>query len=343
MSIANRMPLRWRLTLLITLICTLTLAAAFVGYLALEVSRLHEEVARNSQSTQRLLVESVTAVLERDPTATDFPVLNTLKNDDTIVAAAVYSPDDRSILEKYVRGTDEFIPRPKLFSPSFSTDEVIIFRPLVRDNHKLGTIYLKAKAGAEARQRLVEPLRAMGILFLVALLGSLVVSRFLQRGISEPISRLAAVAQRVARDGDYSVRAETRGGGETAVLVDAFNSMLSTIQQRDAELVVAKNAAEKARERLAEINAMLEEANRTLEAKVADRTADLQKAIDGCPRRQPGQECFPRQNESRAAHPDERHHRLLRDPHRGRECTATTPAPSPTSAKFSAPPAIFWV
>ncbi len=55
--------------------------------------------------------------------------------------------------------------------------------------------------------------------------------------------------------------------------------MLTTIQQRDAELVVAKNNAEKARERLAEINAMLEEANRTLEAKVAERTVELHKAM----------------------------------------------------------------
>ena len=38
-------------------------------------------------------------------------------------------------------------------------------------------------------------------------------------------------------------------GGETGVLVDAFNTMLTTIQQRDAELVVAKNNAEQARER----------------------------------------------------------------------------------------------
>src|SRR4029077_12766844 len=45
-----------------------------------------------------------------------------------------------------------------------------------------------------------------------------------------------------------------------------------------ADLVVAKDAAVQAHERLTEINAMLEESNRTLESKVAERTRDLQKA-----------------------------------------------------------------
>jgi signal transduction histidine kinase/CheY-like chemotaxis protein len=141
---------------------------------------------------------------------------------------------------------------------------------------KIGTLYLKAQFGGLEKERLLEPLRGMVMLFLISMLFAVLASRVMQRGISDPIAKLAEAARRVAVEGDYNVRVDSRAGGETGVLVEAFNSMLTTIQQRDAELVVAKTNAETARERLAEINAMLEDVNRTLEQKVRDRTAELE-------------------------------------------------------------------
>ncbi len=274
----DRMPLRWRLTLLITAICAGTLIAAFGGYLSIELLKVRQSVNDRMETTQRLLVQNATAILERDPTATDFP-LSSLESDPTIVAAAVYSADDH-LLTKYVRaGVTEFIPRPRALTLNFSTDQVVIFRTLKKDGLKIGTLYLKAQFAGLERERLLEPLRGMAILFLIAMLFAVAASRFMQRGISEPITRLAEAARRVAVDGDYNVRVDGRAGGETGVLVEAFNSMLGTIQQRDAELVVAKTNAETARERLAEINAMLGEVNRTLEQKVKDRTAELEKMM----------------------------------------------------------------
>jgi signal transduction histidine kinase/DNA-binding response OmpR family regulator len=271
----DRMPLRWRLTLLITSICAVTLLAAFGGYLAVELHKIRQSVTDRMESTQRFLSESVTSSLQRDPSATNFP-LNSLEGDDTVVAAAIYSADDH-LLAKYVRsGVVEFIPRPRAFTLNFSTDQVIIFRPLIHNGVKIGTLYLKAQFGGLEKERLLEPLRGMAMLFLISMLFAVLASRVMQRGISEPIARLAEAARRVAVEGDYNVRVDSRAGGETGVLVEAFNSMLTTIQQRDAELVVAKTNAETARERLAEINAMLENVNHTLEQKVRDRTAELE-------------------------------------------------------------------
>ena len=271
----DRMPLRWRLTLLITSICAVTLLAAFGGYLAVELHKIRQSVTDRMESTQRLLSENATSILIRDPTATSFS-LGSLEGDSTIVAAAVYSADDH-LLAKFVRpGVTEYIPRARAFTLNFSTDVVIIFRPLIHNGVKIGTLYLKAQFGGLEKERLLEPLRGMAMLFLISMLFAVLASRVMQRGISEPISKLAEAARRVAVEGDYNVRVDSRAGGETGVLVEAFNSLLTTIQQRDAELVVAKTNAETARERLAEINAMLEDVNRTLEQKVRDRTAELE-------------------------------------------------------------------
>jgi signal transduction histidine kinase/DNA-binding response OmpR family regulator len=278
----SRMPLRWRLTLLITLVCTLTLGGAFGGYFALEILRLQDDVTKNSRDFANQLSVNVADFLANgsEPSGEDWRAWIT--SNDTIVAVVVYSPTGK-VISSYIRpGSGAAIGslRAAYLSVNFSTDEAVIpIRLFSRDSRRLGTLVVTARATDEARATLMEPLRAMGILFLLSVLGALAVSRFLQSGISDPITKLAHIARRVAKEGDYTVRAEVKGGGETAMLVDAFNSMLTTIQQRDAELVVAKNNAEKARERLAEINAMLEEANRTLEAKVAERTVELHKAM----------------------------------------------------------------
>ncbi len=92
-----------------------------------------------------------------------------------------------------------------------------------------------------------------GVLLFVAL----PLSRRLQRIISEPVLALSATAHRISEDGDYSVRARRYGDDEVGTLIDGFNAMLEQIQTRDAQL---------------------ETYNQQLEAKVSDRTRDLEHA-----------------------------------------------------------------
>jgi signal transduction histidine kinase len=286
----RRMPLRWQLTLLITLISSLTLGVAFISYFILQVRYLKEEIETSAYAAQTQFMKRIIPALKNyQPPPPDTEVekkslfgLQDLATNNAIVAAGVFTPDER-LLESYTRADaiNETIPRPSRYRSTFTmtSDQVFSFKPLETQGRVIGTFYLKAGATPEQRARLLRPLPGMVILFLASVAGSIIISRFLQRGISEPIVKLSEIAHRVARDNDYSVRADIKGGGgETAVMVKAFNSMLTTIQQRDADLVVAKDAAVQAHERLVEINSMLEESNRTLESKVAERTRDLQKA-----------------------------------------------------------------
>ncbi|MEO6568832.1 MAG: ATP-binding protein, partial [Opitutaceae bacterium] len=285
----RRMPLRWQLTLLITLISSVTLAAAFASYFFLEVLNLREEVQSNYLRTERLLRTQIGSSIKNNPDLAQigpdqvaepnrFDLKDLLSRDDTVVGVGVYTPNERLLYSYQVQG--ETIPRPSkpISISDYSTDTIFNFERIGPSDRPTVIFYLRSGPSVEQRARLMKPVPGMILLFFASVAASVIISRFLQQGISEPIVQLAEVAQRVAREGDYSARAKIKGGGETAVLIDAFNSMLETIQQRDADLLVAKDAAVQARERLAEINAMLEESNRTLERKVADRTVDLQKA-----------------------------------------------------------------
>ena len=150
----SRMPLRWRLTLLITLICTLTLGAAFGGYFALEVLRLQDDVAKNSQEFASQLAVSVSDTISSGAEITASDWRQWLTSNDPIVAVVVYSPTGR-VISSYIRpgvGASIGSLRSAYMNVNFSTDEAIITRKLVgKDNHRFGTLVLTARATEEAR------------------------------------------------------------------------------------------------------------------------------------------------------------------------------------------------
>ena len=73
-------------------------------------------------------------------------------------------------------------------------------------------------------------------LLLVAMAVALLLSSRLQTLVSAPILQLARTAADVSTRGDYSVRAQKVTDDELGSLVEAFNTMLRQIQQREAEL-----------------------------------------------------------------------------------------------------------
>jgi light-regulated signal transduction histidine kinase (bacteriophytochrome) len=83
------------------------------------------------------------------------------------------------------------------------------------------------------------------------------ISRKLQGQISGPILALAETAQAVSTQRDYSVRARKLGEDELGLLTEAFNHMLEQIQQQ---------------------NLALQRSHEELEARVQDRTAELEAA-----------------------------------------------------------------
>ncbi|MDD2764123.1 MAG: response regulator [Opitutaceae bacterium] len=266
------LPFRWKLSLIIISVCAVSLLTAIGGYYSYEVYRFHNEIYRRVEATQRLLLDSIVTALQKDPTAADLS-LQTLQSDEVIVAAAVYSADNK-LLAKYIKsGASEFIPLPQRINLNFSTDQVVAFHPLrSKEGKVLGTLYLKADVAKLASERFGNVARGMVIIFLACCLLAMLVAQKLQRSLTNPISELAAAARRIAGRQDYTVRVQERGNDEIGTLTRSFNQMLQTIEQRSAELEVARKNAEDARESLRQINEGLEQ-------KVSERTAELERAV----------------------------------------------------------------
>ena len=261
----NSLPFRWKLTLLILLVCTISLGVSFVGFYIYDGIRFQEELDRRLGSAKRLVLDRAVLAIEANADKPDIP-LQFLDNEAEIVSAAVYGADGR-LLSKYIKtGAAEYIPPPQRFSTLFNTDRTVVLTSIRnRDQRVLGTLFIKADPNAVKDARVGNLVRGAGGILLISTLFALVVAYFLQGRISKPITLLANAAREVATKQDFTVRVPQTSTDEIGVLIASFNSMLATIQLRSAELETAKLS--------------LEDANKTLEKKVHERTAELGSAL----------------------------------------------------------------
>ena len=274
----KRLPFRWKLILFIVLICGVSLSLAFAGLYFYEDREFNTEVQRRVENSRRLMVENLVSRLQQDPNATDLP-LKVLGTDSQIVALAVFTPDNR-LLATYVRpGSNEIIPPPQRISGLFSDERAVVWTPIRSGQRNLGTLYIKAELTQDDLDRFNNLLRGSGIIFFFSVLLAFMVAYRLQGLITRPITELARVSADIQRNRDYSQRVEVTASGEIGELLESFNAMLDTIQSNTTDLELARVVAVEAREKIRQSNEQLEEANRTLEGRVQDRTKLLAKAV----------------------------------------------------------------
>jgi signal transduction histidine kinase/CheY-like chemotaxis protein len=217
-------------------------------------------------STKRLVLDRATAAIEANAEKPNLS-LQFLEKEPEIVVAAIYSTENR-LVAKYIKtGSSEFIPPPQRFSNLFSiNDRTVILSPIrANDQRVVGTLLIKADPSIVQDARVGNLVRGAGGILLISTLFALIVAYFLQGRISKPITSLAHAAREVADRQDFSVRVPQTSSDEIGVLIGSFNLMLTTIQQRSADLEATRRS--------------LEESNSNLEKKVLERTAELGSAL----------------------------------------------------------------
>lgn len=190
-------------------------------------------------------------------------VLGALAAEQQITAAALYDTKGKLFVSFTPRNTGEALPPvPGPDGVVFDDSSLVIFKPVIQDGSRKGTLYMHADL-SEMYQRLVF----YGGLVLIASMGSIlmaaVLSTILQRRISGPILELAATARTVSERQDYSVRTMPRGRDEIGALTEAFNQMLIRVGENEAALQMAKEIAESANRAKDEFLAILSHELRT--------------------------------------------------------------------------------
>jgi len=148
-------------------------------------------------------------------------------------------------------------PRPPADGSRFEDGALLVVQPIHLEEERIGTVFLRSDLRIlDARMRRYAGV-VVGVVAIAAAVAFFFSSR-LQRVVTDPIERLAAAARAVSERRDYSLRASKGNDDELGVLVDAFNDMLGTIEERDRALLDANARLESAIAELESKNAELE-------------------------------------------------------------------------------------
>ncbi len=265
----TNLPIERKLRLIIMFTCFLALFVSTLATAVTEYVRLREQLPADLRFIGSKIAESAVSYLPltgiQDYTEDAAESLALLKPLRGITAGAIYLADG-SLYASYSPlaepGPNLVPPQPGDLGHTFVRDGLAMFVE-VRDGEKLvGYVYLKSNL-SEMYDRIRGLLLASAAILAGALGVAWMVSRRLQRIVTEPVLELAGVATRVARDRDYSLRVASSGQDELGRLYEGFNEMLDQIQVRDQELLLAQRDLEK----------RVQERTRELEQEVAERRA----------------------------------------------------------------------
>jgi len=243
------------LTLLTLGVASIALLLMGVMILSLESVLLEGLVVRDVYNSAAVIARNLSAVLTFSDREGAKEMLHSLESDPRVRAAAIYDASGHRFAH-FISGEQYAVllpDQPPEDGTQVAGEVIQVLRPVEFDGRRIGSIYICFG---------LDSVRAhfarLGVLLLVVMGVSLaavaLLSRAVQRWISDPIVRLATVVHRVSSERDYVVRAEKVHEDEIGGLVDGFNEMLGQIQARDRAL---------------------EEHRARLETEVAARTAEL--------------------------------------------------------------------
>jgi len=189
----------------------------------------------------------------RDPEAAA-EVLSVLRAEQNIATALIYS-DEGELFAKYISerpqhrklqaqtSDNERAYRQERLNTLGSPTYTAVFRPMLLDfsapirvdGETVGV--LNMQVDLEPMTSWFYRLAAYTVIFLfLSFLLAFLLSRRLQRSVTDPINNFSTAMREVSESGDYSRRLEYIDKGELGMLGSSFNSMLQQIQDRDEQL-----------------------------------------------------------------------------------------------------------
>jgi signal transduction histidine kinase/DNA-binding response OmpR family regulator len=251
-----------KLTAMGILTSATSLVIAAVALVAYDRASSRERLVNDTVSLADVLANSSTADVIFEDTEAAAKTLRGLSVNKHIVSAAILSIDGR-VFAHYERSgaalssplTDTTTTRTHLPWHAFGASTLQVTRPIGL-NRAIGTVFVSSDLD-DVRTRAIAFAEILALVLIGASLVAWALASQLQRIISVPLVRLAAVTRAVTHERRYDLRAEANGrDDEIGELVGGFNEMLGEIQDRDLKLLHHQDLLEQTVEaRTAELRA----------------------------------------------------------------------------------------
>jgi diguanylate cyclase (GGDEF)-like protein/PAS domain S-box-containing protein len=244
--------IRSNLVLLILTASVLAVLLASLGFVIYERQSYHASAVRELTALADTLGANTAASLAFNDQRTAKEMLSALATEPGVLVACLYDNQGRVFADyRNADGSSAVaLPLRRPDGAYFDGESLTLFRGVLLNGERTGSIAIVFDL-REFRSRLFEYAKISMLVLLISVFATFLVSLRLARSIGDPLVQLAAVARRISTDKDYSVRARIRSGGETGLLVDSFNEMLSRIESREHALNNALSSLQESEERYA--------------------------------------------------------------------------------------------
>jgi two-component sensor histidine kinase/HAMP domain-containing protein len=256
MRFLHNIPIKYKLIVIILSVTLLITGLGFSFGVVYYERHLRNDFVDNMEINARLIGEYCITPLVFGDAAGAERVLKKLDTIPMVTNGIVYS-DAKNIFASYKKGTDTFYPPFPVGKAvhMFHGDYLHVLQPIVYENVSYGYIYLAGSLEPLAI-KIHSAYRFMAVLLAILLGLTYLLALMLQRFISDPILKLAAVTEHISNEADLSFRISTKGSDEIGILYDGFNSMLEQLHLRQIE---RDRAEEEIKSSLREKEVMLKE------------------------------------------------------------------------------------
>jgi signal transduction histidine kinase len=248
--------IRHKLVLASLLTCAAVLAVGFSAFATFEAVQQRRALAAEITAIGAVIGHNSTAALLFQDQEDARTTLSALRSTSYIRRAELLTPDGEAFVS--VGFGDDGAPArgntcaSQALSPAESpyvtfrdrNSGLLNFcRVLVVDGLTVGTLHLVADM-RQVRDEVGSFVIAGAATTLVLLILAVPLSWMLQHMVSAPITKLAHVMTRVARDKNYAIRIDEHGDDEVGTLIERFNDMLAQIGAHEASITAARLEAE---------------------------------------------------------------------------------------------------
>lgn len=237
MRFCSNCRLQLKLMFVILFASLVTLLLALGGAVVLQWFHAETSIIDDLRTQAQIIAANSTAALSFDDAKVAEENLSALKAKEHLLSAALYLRNGRLLAGVQLTPAAPQIPaQPQADGLLLQGALLELWQPILQGHRRVGSLYLLYNYRALQYELLRQHFMVLLLIAPASILLALLLATLLQRVISIPILKLAAVARRVGEQNDYTVRAEPGGRDEVGLLTRAFNQMLDEIQKNAAAL-----------------------------------------------------------------------------------------------------------
>lgn len=260
MRLVENASIRVKLHLLSFTVTTVALLLASGAFTLYDLQQLRTSKVEQLQMLGVALARNAKAALETSDAGQAGKLLHSFMNRSSVESAVIFDRDGHVFATFPATPRHGRVEQTELRQQVQFTDDgfLDIALPIRKEDALIGTLFMRSNiVGIQTQAR--DYLWIVAAVMLSSLLLSNLLSERLQRVFAAPLINLVGVMKNVSEKRDYSLRVDRDSRDEFGELCRGFNQMIEQIEQARTEL---------------------QEANEDLEARVQERTAELVTARD---------------------------------------------------------------